>query len=59
MKEQKFKEEVEKYDELQFNLTRLQKEERDALIMWKQAMESPWISPRFIDGLIFIVSNRI
>jgi hypothetical protein len=41
MKEQKFKEEVEKYDELQFNLTRLQKEERDALIMWKQAMESP------------------
>lgn len=38
-KKMKFQEEVEEYEELQCNLNQLQGEEREALMLWKRAME--------------------
>lgn len=56
MKEEQFKGEIKRYDQLQDNLTKLQREEREALIMWKKAMES-WTILHCFFFTLFVLFN--
>lgn len=59
-KEEKFKEEIHGYEDMQEQLKKLQEDEREALILWKRTMEQVWLNNwYFIESNITTIMDRM